>query len=436
MKRTKLICVITVIILHFGFLLNAQNSTFESFIWESSTPKDCPLENSSEFGAIEFTGNYKYYPAGDTWYPTWADNDTLYSPWTDGTTNGVRSRSGGFASYLGIRDWTGNVSSQSYTAQGALIGNNPLDLKVEVIGDVIAGDPYPYGGRYPAGSLIHNGVWYYGTYCLGPYAKTKYSDGKLYNWPCLGPFVGFRTSTDYGKTWTDTEHTPYDPIFNENGMSCSPIKIGSPHFVDFGKNMEHSPDGKAYLVAHGADINDLEPRFANHSWITGDLIYMLRIEPTIENINDASKYEFFAGYDKNEDAVWTSDFSKIKPIVDWNNNLGCVTITYIETLNKYIMCVTNGWPTAGKMNTFLLEADEIDGKYKLISYLEGFGEQAYFVNIPTKFLDKDEPNKMWLCYSGNFAPDWNGIKIEEKPLGSKYGLVFQEIKLLPAKDKK
>ena len=24
------------------------------------------------------------------------------------------------------------------------------------------------------------------------------------------------------------------------------------HFVDFGKGMEHSPDGKAYLVAHGA----------------------------------------------------------------------------------------------------------------------------------------------------------------------------------------
>jgi hypothetical protein len=32
-----------------------------------------------------------------------------------------------------------------------------------------------------------------------------------------------------------------------------PVKIGAPKFVDFGKNMEHSPDGKAYLVAHGAD---------------------------------------------------------------------------------------------------------------------------------------------------------------------------------------
>ena len=27
-----------------------------------------------------------------------------------------------------------------------------------------------------------------------------------------------------------------------------PVKIGAPKFVDFGKNMEHSPDGKAYLL--------------------------------------------------------------------------------------------------------------------------------------------------------------------------------------------
>ncbi|GHU63186.1 hypothetical protein FACS1894123_05460 [Bacteroidia bacterium] len=43
-------------------------------------------------------------------------------------------------------------------------------------------------------------------------------------------------------------------------MVCGyPVKIGSPHFVDFGKNMEYSPDGKAYMVAHGAEINDSKP---------------------------------------------------------------------------------------------------------------------------------------------------------------------------------
>ena len=66
-----------------------------------------------------------------------------------------------------------------------------------------------------------------------------------------------------------------------------PVKIGAPHFVDFGRNMEHSPDGKAYLVAQGAVEPDPKPRFANLSWITADQVYLLRVTPTLENINDA-----------------------------------------------------------------------------------------------------------------------------------------------------
>jgi hypothetical protein len=35
-------------------------------------------------------------------------------------------------------------------------------------------------------------------------------------------------------------------------LQGEPVKIGSPHFMDFGENPEHSPDGKAQLIAHGA----------------------------------------------------------------------------------------------------------------------------------------------------------------------------------------
>ncbi len=236
-----------------------------------------------------------------------------------------------------------------------LIGDDPLNLKIVSLG-LTKGDASPYGGRYPCGSLVHNGVWYYGTYCLAPDGMVRYGD-QAFNWPWLGPFVGFRTSTDFGKTWTDTPHTPAKPLFGETGMWGYPVKIGSPHFVDFGKNMEHSPDGKAYLVAHGAAEPDPKPRFGNLSWITGDQIYLLRVTPSIENINDASKYEFFAGHDAAGKPVWTSDFAKIKPLIDWNNNCGCVTITYNAPLKTYLMCVTDGWPTCAKMNSYILEAE-------------------------------------------------------------------------------
>ena len=61
--------------------------------------------------------------------------------------------------------------------------------------------------------------------------------------------------------------------------------------------------------------------------------------------------------------------------------------------------------------------------------MKDFGEQAYFVNIPSKFISKDGL-KFWLAYSGNFATDWNGMKIIANPPGSHYGLVLQKVELL------
>jgi len=248
----------------------------------------------------------------------------------------------------------------------------------------------------------------------------------------MGPFVGFRYSTDYGHTWEVCPHTPKKPIFGETGLNGYPVKIGAPHFVDFGKNMQYSPDGKAYLVAHGADTTDTKWRFWNDSWINGDQIYLLRVIPSIENINDASKYEFYGGRDENGEPIWSHDFKKIKPLLEWNNNMGCVTITYNAPLKKYLMCVTDGGTTVSKMNTYILESDKLEGEWRIIAYMKDFGEQAYFVNIPSKFISKNG-KQMWLLYSANFAPDWNEQKIVENPPGSHYGMVFQKIQLLKKK---
>ena len=67
--------------------------------------------------------------------------------------------------------------------------------------------------------------------------------------------------------------------------------------------------------------------------------------------------------------------------------------------------------------------------WKLVTYMKDFGEQAYFVNIPSKFISKDGYTA-WLCYSGNFATNWNDQAIKVNPAGTRYGLVLQEIRLL------
>jgi hypothetical protein len=391
--------------------------SFNPFIWKSETPANCPFKRSEELNGIKFLGVKSGFHVADTWYPVWADDDKMYSPWTDGSCPRLD----------GSYETSSSGGENATTGQAVIEGNDPLSLKVYSLG-LSKASPVPYQGRYPCGSLIYNKVWYYGTYCLAPSGGAQYGDS-IFNWPWMGPFVGFRYSTDYGRSWKNCPHTPEKPLFGETGVNGYPVKIGSPHFVDFGKNMQYSPDGKAYLVAHGADINDNPYRFYNDSWITGDNVYLLRVIPSVENMNDASKYEFYAGRDGHGNALWTRNFKEIKPLLEWDNNMGCVTITYNAPLKKYLMCVTDGGNTCARMNTYFLESDRLDGEWRLVTYLKNFGEQAYFVNFPSKFISKDGKTA-WLLYSGNFAPDWNGVKIESNPPGSHYGLVLQKIEFL------
>jgi len=389
-----------------------------SQVWPSEPPEDCPFEPSRSLTGVFFTGRHSNYHCGDTWYPSWASDGHLYSPWTDGNTDGVSSGSGG---------------EQAVTGQGALIGDDPIRLTIKNTAPPQPASPRPYEGRYPCGSLVHNGIWYYGTYCLGPSGSVAH-EGFTYNWPVLGPMPGFRISRDYGKTWTPSPLSPAKPLFPEPAKFMGPVKMGCPHFADFGRNMEHSPDGKAYLLGMGAEENDPKPRYANLSWITGDQVCLARVTPSPENINDLKKYEFFAGHDGQGKPVWTSDFTKIKPVLDWNNNMGCATITYDPPLKKYLMCVTDGWPTCAKMRSYILEADAITGPWRLVTYMKDFGEQGYFLNFPSKFINKDG-RTLWLCYSANFAPDWNGMKLKINPPGGRYGLCLHEVKLLAPGEK-
>ena len=334
------------------------------------------------------------------------------------------------------------------TLVAVMIGDDPLTLIIKNTSPPKQASAKPYNGRYPCGSLIYNGIWYYGTYCLGPKSSTEHK-GFTWNWPNLGPMPGFQISRDLGKTWKPSPLSPGMPLFPEPQVHLGPVKIGAPHFVDFGQNMKHSPDGKAYLLGMGAEENDLKLRpclkpvagggveiqecdedfdHANLSWITADQVYLTRVKPSPETINDLKAYEFFAGHDKKGKPVWTSDFRKIKPLIEWNNNMGCVTATYVPGLKKYLMCVTDGWPTVAKMSSYILEADKITGPWRMVTYMKDFGEQAYFLNFPSKFISEDGKT-LWLCYSANFSPGWNDVKLDINPPGGRYGLSLHEVRL-------
>ncbi|MGD1103064.1 MAG: hypothetical protein ABSA59_13455, partial [Terriglobia bacterium] len=76
-------------------LCAAQEQPFAYMEWPSEPPAGCPFQKSTDITGVAFTGRHIRYANADTWYPSWAANGNMYSPWTDGRVNGVRSNSGG-----------------------------------------------------------------------------------------------------------------------------------------------------------------------------------------------------------------------------------------------------------------------------------------------------------------------------------------------------
>ena len=76
------------------------------------------------------------------------------------------------------------------------------------------------------------------------------------------------------------------------------------------------------------------------AWMLGDEVYMARVMPTVANIADKSKWEFYAG-GHGADAKWvTGDISGAQPLVDWKNHTGVVTMTYFAPIKKYVLSIS------------------------------------------------------------------------------------------------
>ena len=118
--------------------------------WPSDPPGVPPIEPSKLLSGISLTGRRASYTSADTWYPSWASDDNMYSPWTDGT----------------IGSWSSDSHGRlAMTGRAKITGSDPRALVIEPLGTLMA-DPSPYEHRYPGGSLVYEGNWYYSTYVI------------------------------------------------------------------------------------------------------------------------------------------------------------------------------------------------------------------------------------------------------------------------------
>ena len=55
-----------------------------------------------------------------------------------------------------------------------------------------------------------------------------------------------------------------DNVFGESAFNNSKVKYGAPHAVDFGQESAFSPDGRLYIIGHGAETPE-----SHQSWMQG-----------------------------------------------------------------------------------------------------------------------------------------------------------------------
>ena len=58
-------------------------------------------------------------------------------------------------------------------------------------------------------------------------------------------------------------------------------------------------------------------------------------------MNNPRAYELFAGHDAAGKPIWSSDFAKMRPLLEWNDHLGTISATYIPALRRYLLAVTD-----------------------------------------------------------------------------------------------
>ena len=107
-------------LLCFSSEISAQDvSLWPEHVGLNSWFNEIPVEASQHIVNIGFTGRYANYTDADTWYPTWASDGNLYSPWTDGT--------------IGDEECISYTREKAHTGQAKIIGDNPKKLNKIVV---------------------------------------------------------------------------------------------------------------------------------------------------------------------------------------------------------------------------------------------------------------------------------------------------------------
>jgi len=281
----------------------------------------------------------------DNWATTWGADDNMYATWGDG---------GGFSSPdagLGVARMEG--APENFT------------------GTDLWSVPRGYTGGKSYGIISIDDV--------------------LYMW--VGPNSGWTGETETWLMWS-----------NDRGVSWQSSSVfftyddgfSSPTFLNFGKDYNNARDSFVYTYAHDASGGENAPYTK---------INLSRVPKN--KLTDRNSYEFFQGFDSDNNPIWTSDISNRGPIfVDAGGGVFFPSVSYNNAIGRYLMVVThkNGNPGGWGANTGglgVFDAPDPWGPWTTVEYTENWmgSTNMFFANIPTKWISSDGLT-FWMVFTG------------------------------------
>ncbi len=330
---------------------------------------------------VRIGGSYYDNPSGDTWYSTWAGNDTLFINNDDGL--GFNNIGGQFArNRICMLNGDPNISTDGF------FGTNL--------------NPGVFGTTLPNNLATHE--WRIG------YTSSIYSqDGILYQirhnwsppvemWPPINSSI--IKSTDGGRNW-----------INHLGQTNSPLPEGT------NSMFEKLPWTWLSFIQYGKDgVTPAVDRADKYTYLTAGGEYLVRIPRNKLKDLNKNDFQYFKGgtMDGLIDSSWSgnsSDAGKLHFV--GNDTCAIGTVMYNFTLKSYIgtgarIYVTpNDTMWGGKSRFGIYIAKHPWGPWKGILSYGIWSNAGWQMMMANKFTSSDG-KKMWYNFCGGFKSDlWN-----------------------------
>lgn len=235
--------------------------------------------------------------AGDNWASTWADDDTVYTYFDDGTGFGLSSAKSMYPAKIFGNPSLGGISGEniSTNAIGQDQGGGSSGKKVS--GLISVPD-----ATSPSGHVLY--AWVRNvTYHGGASLMYSYDHAMTWSW-----------------AWGDPSTT----------ASAIIPELGYPTWMQAGKNNAAAQDHYLYFYSQDTPT----------AYQVSDHVILGRIDTT--HVKVKSAYRYFAGLDCYGNPLWTSDISLRKPVFTAREQSYRVFVTYNAALKRYFLLTANG----------------------------------------------------------------------------------------------